>query len=655
MQLLISVLVPSYIRNTLLYTTIECQVEVGNIVLIPLRKSIVIGIVWSINIQSIAAINYPIKNIIEVIKGFTLDQKMINFINIVATETLSNPGLILKMILGPFIKRYKIILKKQFKVVEPSFEHKLQSILLSAEQQDIFNQIIHSQGVTVLDGVTSSGKTELYLKVTENITQDRGQVLILLPEILLATQILERAQNALSCQVYAWHSAVKQKDKDTIWTGVQNNTIKCVIGARSALFLPFNNLKMIILDEEHDIGFKQEVTPIYNAKQMALARAKIFEIPVLLVSATPSIETMYGVKQQKYQYFHLNNKNSEHANVQVQIANMWDIKSEDKIFPLLHPSSIVEIAKTLELQQQTLIFLNRKGYAATTVCTNCMSKIKCKNCDLKLTYYKQYKTLKCRHCGYIVKEQSICNTCGSKNTLVTYHPGIEKLNEELLIHFPNARILNITRDVLEKNDATSIIKQITNNEVDIVVGTQILAKGLHFANMRFCIGIYANHTQFSGDIRSIERTYQIVQQVIGRVGREMQGIAILQTFNKTSALIKCIASGTKSDFVKLELENRKIAKVPPYGGFIIINIHSANEYKLKEWLSSITMPDSNNQIKVFGPMPAAIYRLSKQYRYQILFKSEERELLFALVNRWFETIAIPSAITLTIEVDFEVL
>lgn len=640
---LFSVCIPQY--TDLLYMG-QSDVSVGDIVLVPLRNKQVIGVIWSKSDIEIENLSYAVKNIICVIKQFKLNDNTIEFIIQTARKTLVNKNLILKMVLGPLIKRHKIILQKQSQTF--SYNNDINTHQLSHEQQLILSDILQcNDSVYVLNGVTGSGKTELYLYIAKEIVKNQGQVLILLPEILLTTQVLNRANNIFGFEISCWHSQIKPRKKDSIWIGVQNCEIKIVIGTRSALFLPFKNLQMIIMDEEHDASFKQESNPIYHARDIALLKSYIFQSKTLLVSATPSIETMSKVYNHEYKYFVLKNKHFAQAKTDIQIANMWKVKkTSNGILPMLHSISIQAIATALANNEQSIIFLNRKGYAATTMCRNCMKHICCKHCDIKLTYYKHNKYLKCRHCGYIIKEQKTCGICG-QDSLFTYSPGIERLHEEVQQLFPNAKILVVTRDTEE--EAQEIIYKILHNEVNIIIGTQVLAKGLHFANLSLCIVIDANNTRFSGDIRSLEKTYQIIQQVIGRVGREKSGKAIIQTFIPKSQLIQSIAAGNKEDFIKLELENRKIAQVPPYGNFILINFSAVNENKLKNWLSSIHIPESNQSMKVFGPMPAAITRIHKKYRYQILFKSVNDICDFT--HQWINSLIIPYYIFVSIDVN----
>ena len=622
-----------------LHYTSEESLTPGQIVLVPVRSKKVVGVVVG---EIYEKTDYQLRDIVEVFP-YKLNQSTLQFIDEAADRCLLSSGAILKMILGSFASRYKTITRK----TPPTVEFIGTDIVLSSEQQSLFDQVKNStDGVFVIDGVTGSGKTELYLQIAKSVVDCGGQVLILLPEILLTSQVIDRAKKFFHLE--AWHSNVKQKDKDLVWLSVQNGSTKVVIGARSALFLPFQNLRMIILDEEHDSSFKQENSPIYHGRNLGILLGKILKIPVMLVSATPSIETLYHVKNGDYQYFHLNSRHHEMAKTRLLVANMWDAYDKStKSCPLLHQTTLKELKTNLDNKKQSIVFLNRKGYAATTICSKCMTTIKCKHCDVKLTYYKYKNYMKCRHCGYVIKDMPACTTCGSHDSTFSYQPGIEKLHEEIATNFPEARVLVVSRD--SEESPLEIINKISNNECDIVIGTQILAKGLHFPNMSLCVIVDGNNPRFSGDIRSFEKTYQIIQQVIGRVGREGDGVAIIQTFSPNLPVIKAIVSGKKEEFINLELENRKAAKAPPYSNFVMVNISSANETKLLNWLKEIDIPLSNSQLKVFGPIPAAINRINNKYRHQILFRGDNN--ISKVVKNWLDTIKIPHFITITVDVD----
>lgn len=629
------VLVPNYPELT--YSAGDLKLSIGDIVLVPIRNKNVIGVVVRFSAEKL---DFQLRNVIEVIEQFKIPAEILEFIDKAADMSLSRRDLLLKIVLGPVSKRYKILAKK---VVNKQFYLGI-DIVLSDEQKVVLDSVSTNR-TYVVDGVTGSGKTELYLQMAKKVAETGGQVLILLPEILLTTQIIERASKFFS--VDCWHSQVNQKEKDIVWLSVQNGSSKVVIGARSALFLPFKNLKLIIVDEEHDSSFKQDNNPIYNARDLSVLLGKILNIPTVLVSATPSIETMYKVKIGEYKYFHLNSRYNQQARTDIKVLNMWDAyDKQTKTCPILHPQAIDLLKSTFDKGKQSIVFLNRKGYAASMICRSCMEAVKCVNCDVKLTYYKYKDKMKCRHCGYVIKSIISCKSCG-KNDLFTYKPGVEKVHEEIVNNMPNARVISITRDTEES--PKELISKILNREYDVVVGTQILAKGLHFPNMSLAIIVDGNNSKFSGDVRSIERTYQIIQQVIGRVGREEDGVALIQTFNPKLQMLSAIISGNKDEFVRLELDSRMKAKAPPYSHFILVSFSCLNETKLCDWLRSIDLPENNQELKVFGPLPAIINRLNNKYRQQILFRGEYS--INKVVDIWIKSLKIPYGVQIKVDVD----
>ncbi len=633
---MLSVIVPNYPELT--YLSGDFNLSIGDVVIVPIRKQILVGVVVGFVKETV---DFQVKKVLDVMPQFKLSKSILDFITKASEDSLIKRDILLKLVLGPLNKRHKILIKK---VVQEKHFIGNDDIVLSHEQQVVLDNILNS-GVFVLDGVTGSGKTELYLQKAKEVATKGGQVLILLPEILLTSQVLERAKKFFS--VNCWHSQVKQKEKDLVWLGIQNGSSKVVIGARSALFLPFSNLKLIIVDEEHDSSFKQDSSPTYNARDLAILMAKILNIPILLVSATPSIETMYKVKSNQYRYFHLNDKYNKGAKTEIKILNMWNSYDKTtKSCPILHSTSLELLKSTFERGKQSIVFLNRKGYAGSMICKSCMEPVKCINCNVKLTYYKYKERMKCRHCGYMIKSIISCKSCG-KNELFSYQPGVEKLQEEIVSFIPNVRVLSVTRD--SEECPQDIISKISNHECDIVVGTQMLAKGLHFPNMSLAVIVDGNNSKFSNDIRSVEKTYQIIQQVIGRVGREDNGIALIQTFNPKLPMLQAIVSCNKDEFIKLELESRMKAKVPPYTSFILINFSCKNEKKLDDWLKSIDIPESNSELKIFGPFPAIINKLNNKYRQQILFRGVHN--IQKVVDSWLQSLRMPQTIQIKVDVD----
>ncbi len=652
----------------------DIAVMPGDVVLVPLRKKEIIGVVCNVLKKTdLYEASFEVRNIIQIINSIHIEKKTRNFIDWVANYNITGRGIILKMVLGPFVSRHNRITR----LIEKS--EKLTTIqdkvdtsqevynTLSPSQYAIYKSIVSSlyeYSVNVIDGITGSGKTELYLKIAHFVLSTGGQVLILLPEILLSTQITQRIRAILGKEytVHNWHSNAKQSERDKIWLGVQTMNVKIVVGARSALFLPFARLQCIIVDEEHDSSFKQESFPTYDAKNMAIVRAKICDIPIVLVSATPSIETIYNIRAGNYRYFHLDQKFFTTNNTSVVVANMWDMKSSNGSksnvydIPLLHDVTIQYISEALAQNTQILLFLNRKGYASTVFCNACLTKVKCTSCDVRLTYYKHSNILRCRYCKGVIPQHNVCKICGAKDSLCAYHYGIEKLETEVKKRFNNARVISVTSDSIgsKGDDIESIIKQIADHEVDIIIGTQVLAKGLHFQDIALCVIVDASSVGFNSDIRALERTHQILHQVMGRVGRETkQGTAILQTFNRNSPIVKAIAQNKSNEFIELELASRKQAVVPPYGKFILISISGANDKRVKKWLAETapTIPEDSNEIQVFGPSPSPISRIKNRYRYCILFKSDRKTNLHTIVRSWISKLKVPYYVHLSVDVD----
>jgi primosomal protein N' (replication factor Y) len=626
--MIFEILLPYKLPKALLYNS-EYTLSKGDLVLVPIRNKITLGVVLN-KVEEIP--DYPLKEVIEKIPHNLRDWE-IDFLFLLAKNTCNNPGLILKLFLTPLLKRYKILFKKEGKEFEPR-EIKT-TITLTEDQKTILTRLSHKKNfqVTLLEGSLGSGKTELYLHLSQILSQE-GQILILLPEILLSSQVYERAEKTLKEPLAIWNSSITTKEKDQTWLAVREGTAKIIFGTRSSLFLPFQKLRMIIIDEEQDISFKQENTPLYHAREGALLLAQILNIPVLLVSGTPSLETIYKGQIGQYERIFLEKKHSQEAKLEIKVLNLWEAQRKGQSLKLLHPTALLELKKTLEMGEQSLIFLNRKGYAGTTLCSACLTRVKCRNCSVNLTYYKSHNKLKCRHCGFLVKKDDSCTNCSAKASLVTYQPGLEKLLEELEVSFPQARIITVSRD--SEEEAKAILEKITQGEVDIVIGTQVLAKGLHFSKMRLCIILDSYSTKFGGDIRALEKTYQVLDQVIGRVGRDRSGLALLQTFNKEDKLLKALVMRKKDEFLQLELENRRLAKVEPFWHLALITISSAIESKIQKWMKDIYLPEADKNFKIYGPFPANLYYLKRQYRYQILFKSPDKERLFVEVNRFLE-------------------
>lgn len=454
------------------------------------------------------------------------------------------------------------------------------SVQLSPVQEDAFNEIItlfNSHNSILLHGVTGSGKTEIYIKLIQKELDKGKQVLYLLPEIALTTQIINRLRKYFGNKVGVYHSRFNEMERAEIWQQIaetKENNYQIIIGARSALFLPFHNLGLIIVDEEHDLSYKQfEPAPRYQARDTALVLAKIHQAKTLMGSATPSIESYFNVLKKKYALVTLNQR---YGNVKLPEINMVDLKKEgyrkQKFSP--YTQSLIElIEKALTKKEQIILFQNRRGFSVHLECTVCNYIPICKNCDVTLTYHKQINQLRCHYCGHTEKVINICPNCKSKN-IEMRGLGTEKIEEELRIFFPTASIARLDYDSTRSKTAyQKIISDFENRKIDILVGTQMITKGLDFDNVSTVGILNADNLLYFPDFRSHERAFQMLSQVSGRAGRKnKQGKVIIQTFNINHSVFQFVLSNNYLDFFKETLAERQQFNYPPICKFIKITL-----------------------------------------------------------------------------------
>ena len=486
-----------------------------------------------------------------------------------------------------------------------------EKIQLNEEQERVvcdMEKYIDCHNVLLLHGETGSGKTEVYMRIIEEKIKNGGQALILLPEILLTSQLLEKICNRSGKKVASWNSSLSISQRNRNWLGVINGDIDIIIGSRSALFLPFRDLKIIIVDEEHDSSFKQETNVIYNARDMAVSRGYYEDIPVIFSSATPSIESVYNVKIGRYKRFLLKGR---FFGVNYPEVRSVDMRKEEKGF--ISSKLREAIKEILRNKKQSLIFVNKKGYSSTTLCKKCGYIFECNKCSAKLTQYKKDKSLVCNYCGFKINQiPQICEKCDGK--IINWGPGIEKVAEEIKGYFPNAIVTQITSQT--KNDA---IEEIKNGDTDIIVGTQIIAKGHNFPNLMLVGIIDGDFKGFGYDLRVSERANQLLSQVIGRAGRTTEGgVGIIQTYNPEKKLHLC-----DEKFYEQEIELRRKNAMPPFCNIVCITISNTEEIVAK--LSSIEIKGEieRHQIEVMGPAQAVIFKLNNRYRYRIILKSDK--------------------------------
>jgi primosomal protein N' (replication factor Y) len=518
--------------------------------------------------------------------------------------------------------------------------------------QNIINK--QPQKTFLLDGITGSGKTEVYNYVIAQILakSSTSQVLILVPEIMLTEQLIAGMRERFSLEPAVWHSKITKKQKNIMWLNIIKGTERLIIGARSALFLPYKDLQLIIVDEEHDSSYKQEEGIIYNARDMAVAYGHFKHIPVLLISATPSIETKYNVDIGKYEGVYLTSRYQDHSLPYMHVVNMKEqrLKAGEWISSFLRS----RINKCFDEGKQVLLFLNRKGYAPISICISCSHKMACNNCSSFLVFHKGKNSFFCHHCGFSMPYTQDCNKCQAKQSIVNCGPGVERILEEVQRIWPDKRVISASRDTIEvENESNdSIIDLILKQKVDLIVGTQIISKGYNFPNLGLVGVIDADIGLIGSDLKSAERTYQILTQVSGRAGRAGRGDAIIQTYSPDNPILQALIKGEKEKFYAMEIEQRHMVNMPPFSRLVALVVSAVSEKKLQEFVDLMIRksPISKN-IKVLGPVEAPIYKIRNRYRFRFLIKSPLSANTQQYIEQWLGMLKIPASVRIKIDVD----
>ena len=536
---------------------------------------------------------------------------------------------------------------------------------LSEPQQKAFDQIEASfteNDITLLHGVTASGKTEIYIKLIEEQINKDKQVLFLLPEIALTTQLVQRLVAYFGNQVAVFHSKYSNNERIEVWNQVLENSekAKVVIGVRSALFLPFSNLGLIVVDEEHEQTYKQEApAPRYHARDCAVVLAKQHQAKILLGSATPSLETYYNVKTNKYKLVELTERYGNVVLPEIKLIDLKDKYFRKRMNGHFSDELIEGISNALELGEQVILFQNRRGFSPYVECITCGHVPNCPSCDVSLTYYKHKNQLRCHYCGYSIANPTHCHACQSVE-LTTKGFGTEQIELELKAIFPDKNIGRMDQDTTRgKFGYEKIIDSFKNREVDILVGTQMLAKGLHFDNVTLVGILNADNLLNQPDFRAYERAFQMMTQVAGRSGRsEKKGLVMIQTYNVFHNTIQQVLGNDYSAMFKEQIYERQNFKYPPFYKLIKLTLKHKDYDKLKEgsiWLYNVL--SQNLPMPILGPEEPAISRIRNQYIRTILIKipkeknlSLTKKTIHKIMNS-FEAIAFYRAIKVTINVD----
>ena len=642
------VLIPNIIDHPFTYES-NIKLKVGDYVKVPFGKSEKTGVVWN-EFEKDKKKFFKIKNIKKKINISPLKLETINFLNWFSEYNLIPIGMSLKMHLlsGEAIENLKEIeYEKYFS------KNKFKKLNLNDEQKNAFYEMSKKTNkfrVHLLQGTTGSGKTIVYFEAIKKKIEKGFQALILLPEIGLTGEFEKKFIDYFGFNPAIWHSAITPKRKKIIWSGLLSGKIKVVIGARSSLFLPFKKLGIITIDEEHDQSFKQDEGLIYNARDMAISRAKFENIPINLISAVPSLETYENIKKNKFSYSRLIKRfqNAELPKHEIIDLNKYKLPSKSWI----SPKTIEKVKEHINLGDQILFFINRRGFAPVALCKNCLKIYSCPNCSINLVYHKEKKNLLCHYCGFKSQLIKKCEK-NERCEFIFSGPGVERIAEEVKKIFPNNSSIIFSSDTMNKKSSKNILEKIINNEIKILIGTQLISKGFHFPNLNCIVVIDTDLNSRGYDLRAAEKNLQLYHQLSGRAGRVGKPAKVyFQTYNLKSELISQITNKDPFIFLENELNLRKKYNLPPFERFVSLILTSKDEKKLEK--ESYLLKEkliSKINAKILGPINAPIYRVRKNFRNRILIRSKKSYKIQNSLSKILKNYKLASGIKLSVDVD----
>ena len=625
MQKLISVALDVPINHLFDYITENQDIKVGYRVEVPFGRSKRIGIVLEVQSFKMQESAYKIKKIYKIIDETPLLSMEIIKTCKWASAYYHHPmGQVLFNAMSPIHRKGLLSPDKKLLLDKKNIEIQLE---LNKEQsivaEDIFKNIKHHK-VNVLRGVTGSGKTEVYTKLATDLLQSPGQILIMVPEINLTPQTVSRFNKYLDIEPLEYHSNLTQLQKFKVWQACKEEDYLVVIGTRSSVFLPFNNLKLLIVDEEHDQSYKQSEKFKYNARDIGIVRAKYFDCPVVLGSATPSFETTHNVDIKKYNQYLLENRYFQSKLPLITIVDTSIDKPDEGISKVLRDKMKIELNKS----NKVILFIGRRGFSNTVICSECKTIVKCPKCDVYMTYHKDIEKLVCHQCESTQKFESV-KPCCKNISLVPLGIGTQRIENKIRNLFPDKNILRVDSDnISSKKDLKDFIKKANNNQIDIFIGTQMIVKGHDFNNVSLVGIINVDAGLYSTDFRGLEKTGQLITQVSGRAGRQKnQGNVIIQTNNPNNEMLQKILKEGYRKFSIVALKQRKLVNLPPYSHIGIIKVYSSIKQLAKVALVEAIKLRRNKSIFVYGPTSSKTAKKNNQYYYQIIVGSESSNLL----------------------------
>ncbi|RIV87544.1 primosomal protein N' [Aurantiacibacter zhengii] len=528
---------------------------------------------------------------------------------------------------------------------------------LSDDQREVSDRLVElvearKFAPVLLDGVTGSGKTETYFEAIGAAIAANRQVLVMLPEIALTEAFLSRFEQRFGSGPVVWHSSLKSTERRRAWRAIASGEAQVVVGARSALFLPYANLGLIVVDEAHEISFKQDDGVRYNARDVAVMRARFEGMPVVLASATPALESLHMADTGIYEKLVLPSRFGGAQMPDIQLVDLTEEKPGSGAW--IAPPLRRALFDRLEKGEQSLLFLNRRGYAPLTLCRHCGFRFQCPNCSAWLVEHRLSKRLACHHCGHETAPPEKCPDCGEPDCLVACGPGVERIADEVAEMLPEARVAVVTSDTLNSPEkAAEFVAMAEAKAIDVIVGTQLVTKGFHFPELTLVGVIDADLGLEGGDLRAAERTYQQVAQVAGRAGRGAKpGEVLIQTRHPEAAVIAALEAGDRDAFYEAETEARRYANAPPFGRWAAIIISSEDEKEAREAAHRLgdTRPILDD-VQVLGPAPAPMALLRGRYRYRLLLNAKRSAELQQVIRDWLSRINHPPGVRIGVDID----
>ena len=644
----VPILLPKVFNHPFTYET-SLKLKLGDYVEVPFGNSKTVGVVWD-DFEKNQFKKFKTKKVIKKLNLPNLNKKMVKFINWFSEYNIIPKGMALKLSLSS-----NDILEKfpEDELENFSNHHKKKEFELTKSQEESLKKLEKKNNefrVHVVQGVTGSGKTIVYFHAIKKILERSKQCLILLPEIGLISQFEKKFTEFFGFNPAVWHSGITPRKRKIIWSGVVNNKLKVVIGARSSLFLPFKDLGLIVVDEEHDQSFKQDEGVIYNARDMAISRAYFENFPINLVTSIPSLETFNNIKKGKFSVSKISERFRKASLPNYEIINLNKTKLEPNSW--LSKEIIEKVKLHLSKNDQILFFVNRRGFSPNVFCKKCLKIFSCPNCSINMVYHKTKEILLCHYCGYKSKINTECKDNKSCD-LVFYGPGVERIAEEVKKKFPTKNQLIFSSDTMNKKNSKDLLKQIVDNNIQILVGTQLISKGFHFPHLNCIVVVDIDLNSQGHDLRGTEKNLQLYHQLSGRAGRAGKPATVyFQTYNLNKNMITDITNDNPEIFLEKELELRKLNGLPPFQRFISLIITGLNEKKTEQEANRFKIYiEKILDGKVLGPVNSPIFRIRKKFRVRLLIRSKktlniQKKLAFLISNFKFL-----NGIKLTVDVD----